>query len=311
MRAYPAREEVMTELVQRVLAGAAILSLTAATALAGHRHRNHNVSTDADDPASCADIHVSFDDREAVTAEEHVTIPASAHPMRFEAAENSGVYVREGNRADFEVVLCKAAPTNEALSQIAMTRSGDEVSAKGPSDEEWTAHLIVTAPRGASLDVTASNGPIGLVGLSGRVQARTQNGPITARAATGQLDLEAENGPISFEGEKGNSKLRTQNGPIGVTLGGRSWDGEGLDARAVNGPVSLAIPEGYASAAVVESAGRSPFQCRGSACGAARKTWDDDGRRIEVGQGPVQVHLATVNGPVSVRTGGSADDDEN
>ena len=301
----------MTELFQRVLAGAAVLSLTAATALAGHRHnRNHNVTTNTDEPASCADIHVSFDDRDAVYAEERAAIPASGRPLRVEAAENSGVFVREADRADFDVVLCKAAPTDEALSQIALTRSGDQVSAKGPSDEEWTGHLIVTAPRGASLDVSASNGPITLLGLSGRVQARTQNGPISARATTGQLDLEAENGPISFEGEKGTSKLRTQNGPIGVTLGGHSWEGEGLDARAVNGPVSLAIPEGYASAAVVESAGRSPFQCRGSACGAARKTWDDDGRRIEVGEGPVLVRLATVNGPVSVRTGGKAEDDE-
>jgi hypothetical protein len=301
----------MTDLVQRVLAGAAVLSLTAATALAGHRHnRNHNTTINADEPASCADIDVTFDGRDAVRAEERATIPASSRPLRVEAAENSGVFVREADRRDFEVVLCKAAPTNEALAAISLTHSGDRVSATGPADEEWTGHLLVTAPRGASLEVSASNGPIGLLGLSGRVQARTQNGPISARAATGELDLQAVNGPISFEGEKGRSTLRTQNGPIGVTLGGRSWDGEGLDARAVNGPVSLAIPEGYGSAALVESSGRSPFRCRGSACDAARKTWDDEGQRIEVGDGPVLVHVATVNGPVSVRTGGKADEDD-
>ena len=299
----------MTELFQRVLAGAAILSLTVATALAGHRHnRNHNVSVDADEPASCADIEVTFDDRDALRAEERAAISTKG-TLRVEAAESSGVFVREADRADFEVVLCKAAPSAESLAAISLTRSGDRVSATGPADEEWTGYLLVTAPRGASLDVSASNGPIGLLGLSGRVEARTQNGPISARHATGELELEAQNGPISFEGEKGRSTLRTQNGPIGVTLGGRSWDGEGLDARAVNGPVSLAIPAGYGSSALVESSGRSPFRCRGSACGAARKTWDDEGQRMEVGEGPVLVHVATVNGPVSVRTGGTADED--
>ena len=75
--------------------------------------------------------------------------------------------------------------------------------------------------------------------------------------------------------------------------------------------MSLSIPSGYGSAAVVESAGRSPFQCRGEGCGSARKTWDDDSsRRLEVGEGPVLVRVATVNGPVSVRTGTAADEDE-
>jgi hypothetical protein len=37
-----------------------------------------------------------------------------------------------------------------------------------------------------------------------------------------------------------------------------------------------------------------------------RRTWDDDGKKIELGDGPVLVRLATENGPVSVRTGGSA-----
>jgi DUF4097 and DUF4098 domain-containing protein YvlB len=291
----------------RLFLCAAALSLAAGTASAGHRHRN--VSTDHDEPKSCADIHVIFDDRDAVRAEERATIPAGG-TVRFEAAENSGITVREDARSDFEVVLCKAAPTEEALPRISLATSAGKVSVNGPSDEDWTGHLIVTAPRGASIEAFASNGPIALIGLSGRVTARSENGPISARRSTGELDLEAENGPIAFHGESGHSKLRTQNGPIGVTLQGRAWEGEGLDARAVNGPVSLSIPPGYASAAVVESAGRSPFQCRGEACGAARKTWDDDGRRIEVGEGPVLVRVATVNGPVSVKTGGGRDDDE-
>jgi hypothetical protein len=284
----------------RLLLCVAALSLAAGTASAGHRHRN--VSSNHDEPRTCADIHVDFDDRPAVRAEERATIAAGG-ALRFEAAENSGVTVRESERSDFEVVLCKAAPTEDGLTGISLAQSGGTVSVNGPRDEDWAGHLLVTAPRGASLEVFASNGPVDLIGLSGRVTARTENGPISSRGSSGELDLEAENGPISFLGESGRSKLRTQNGPIGVTLEGRAWQGEGLDARAVNGPVSVSIPPGYGSAAVVESAGRSPFTCRGAGCGSARKTWDDDGRRIEVGEGPVLVRVATVNGPVSVRTG--------
>jgi hypothetical protein len=293
----------------RLFLAIAAFSLIAETAWAGQRHRHRNVSIDHDDPESCADIRVNFDDEPAYRAEETVSMPAGG-TLRLEAAENSGIYVRESARADFEVVLCKAAAQESRLAEIALSRSGDRVSVTGPSRGEWAGFLIVTAPRGASLEIQASNGPIGLNGLSGKVSARTENGPISASRSTGELDLEAQNGPIEFQGESGSSRLRTQNGPIGVRLEGRAWSGEGLDARAVNGPVSLSIPAGYASAAVVESAGRSPFQCRGDACASARKTWDDDARRIEVGDGPVLVRVATVNGPVSVRTGSGPEDDE-
>jgi hypothetical protein len=291
----------------RLLLCAAALALAAGAATAGHRHRN--VSIDHDEPRSCADIRVEFDDQPAFRAEERATIAAGG-TLRIEAAENSGIFVREADRSDFEIVLCKAAPAEAELAAIALSRSGGKVSVTGPPDGDWAGHLLVAAPRGASLELSASNGPIGLDGISGQVVARTENGPISAKGSTGDLDLEADNGPIEFAGDSGHSKLRTQNGPIGVRLEGRAWQGQGLDARAVNGPVSVSIPPGYGSAAVVESAGRSPFTCRGEACGSARKTWDDDGRRIEVGEGPVLVRVATVNGPVSVRTGKGDDADE-
>ena len=295
--------------IERILMGAAALILAAATAVAGRRGDHPRVFIDGDEPERCSDVRVTFEDEPAFRAEDRVTIPAGG-ALRLEAAENSGVYVREASRPDFEVVLCKAASTESGLSAIALSRSGDKVSVTGPTGGNWVGFLLVIAPRGASLEISAFNGPIGLHGLSGRVIARTENGPISASGSTGELDLEAENGPIHFEGDSGRSKLRTQNGPIGVRLDGRSWEGEGLDARAVNGPVSVWIPPGYGSAALVESAGRSPFSCRGSGCAAARKSWNDDGRRIEVGEGPVLVRVATVNGPVSIRTGSGAGGDE-
>lgn len=296
----------------RVLASAAVLALCASAATAGHRHRNVSVR-DGGNPTSCADVRVLFGDRPAARAEERLTVPVPAGgTLHVEAARNSGAHVREADRADFEIVACKAAPAADDLAAIALERSGDRVTVRGPADEDWVGYLLVVAPRGASLEVSAQNGPIGLAGLSGRVVANTRNGPISVRDSAGDLDLHAQNGPIEFEGAGGKLRMRTENGPIEVELSGDSWTGDGLDARAVNGPVSLAIPAGYRSGAVVESRGHSPFQCRGEACAGARRTWDDDHRRIELGEGPALVRLSTENGPVSVRSGSGADhgDDE-
>lgn len=303
----------MTTRWRRVLASAAVLALCAPAARAGHRHRSISVR-DGENPSSCSDIRVLFADRVAARAEERMTVPVPAGgSLRVQAARNSGAHVREGDRADFEIVACKAAPSADALSAIALERSGDSVTVRGPADEDWVGYLLVVAPRGASLEISAENGPIGLSGLSGRVVASTHNGPISVHDSAGDLDLHAQNGPIAFEGAGGKLRMRTENGPIEVELSGDAWTGDGLDARAVNGPVSLAIPAGYRSGAVVESRGHSPFQCRGEACAAARRTWDDDHRRIELGDGPALVRLSTENGPVSVRSGsgaGQADADE-
>jgi hypothetical protein len=43
------------------------------------------------------------------------------------------------------------------------------------------------------------------------------------------------------------------------------------------------------------------MSCQASICDKARKTWDDEHRRIEYGPAPAVIHLSTVNGPVSVK----------
>jgi hypothetical protein len=79
------------------------------------------------------------------------------------------------------------------------------------------------------------------------------------------------------------------------------WNGTGLSADAQNGPLTLTVPKGYQSSFVVESRNYSPVSCKASICENARKTWDDNNRRIEYGSMPAMIRLSTVNGPVSVR----------
>jgi hypothetical protein len=283
------------------------LPLAAQNVLAGSGRHDMNVSSHFEAAARCSDLEVTIEGRPAARDEQALALsPAKGSPLRVQAPRNSGVHILASDPRDVLVMACKAAGSAEELDQIHVTFENNLLTAVGPVDESWVAYLLIEAPRGAALSVEAHNGPISLRGLSGKVAARSQNGPISIKDCPGTLDAEAQNGPISVAGSGGDMRVRTQNGPISVKLSGNAWDGPGLDARAVNGPISLKIPDGYRSGAVVESAGRSPFRCKGVACGRARQSWDDDGNRMELGSGALVVRLATTNGPVSV---GSADTD--
>jgi hypothetical protein len=287
-----------------------VLLLGASTLSAGHRGVNVSIH-EGDDPVRCDQISVLIGDRPAQRGEESLAIAADAgHPLRVEVPVHSGVRVREERRADFEILLCKAAPTAQALGSITLSRTGGAVTVVGPAGEDWVGYLLIAAPRGAAMDLSATNGPIGLAGLSGSVSVRSQNGPISVRDCSGDIDAQAQNGPIEVSGGGGRQRLHTQNGPISVSLSGSAWDGAGLEASAVNGPLALVIPPGYRSGAVVESLGHSPFHCRGDACAGARRSWDDRTKRLEFGEGPTLVRLSTENGPVSVSSDANRDEDE-
>jgi hypothetical protein len=290
---------------------ALVLFLGASVLSAGHRGVNVSID-DGREPARCEDIAIFIDETPAARAQERIRIAQRpAGPLRVRVPNRSGMRVVGSDRGDFEVQICKAAGSEGDLPRIAVTQSAEELSVRGPAGETWVAYLLIEAPRGASMSLEAENAPIRLRGLSGRVAARSVNGPISIENCTGEIDAEAENGPIHLSGGAGRLHLKTDNGPIGVSLSGSTWSGEGLEARAVNGPLHLVIPAGYRSGAVVESRGYSPFQCRGEACSGARRSWDDSHRRLEIGEGPTLVRLSTENGPVSVSAGGrDGDGDE-
>src|SRR5262249_26149840 len=132
-----------------------------------------------------------------------------------------------------------------------------------------------------------------------RVLVNGRKGVWSREDCYGEEDISVENGPMSFTGKSGKLRLHTQNGPITVKLG-ENWDGSELVADAVNGPVTLRVPSGFHSSFLVESNGNGPVSCRASICADARKTWDDDHKRIEYGNGSPVIRLSTENGPVSV-----------
>ena len=286
------------------------------TAAASHHH-GMSVSGGRHHPITdCSDLHITFDDREAVVRGETRTLTKAEAPvLKVHPHTNGGTQVVGWDQANYSVTACKAvAPGSDAervLSQITMSIDGGKVSTKGPSDDdEWTVYLLIHAPKSANVDLDTNNGPISLYDVEGKLTAHAHNGPISLRNFSGDADVSAQNGPISVEGSSGNVRIRTENGPITVDLQGTSWNGAGLSADAQNGPVTLRVPSGYQSGFVVESSNHSPMSCRGSVCENARRTWDEDHRRIEYGATPAVLHFSTVNGPISVRDSRDDGDDK-
>jgi hypothetical protein len=255
--------------------------------------------------ADCSDLHIRMnDERPTIEAEERTVTKAEAGVLRVKEVENGGVQVQGWDKDVYSVTACKAAVGGDAaglLAQIKLAVQGGEVSVSGPhgARDEWTVFLLIRTPRSADIDVTTHNGPVSFYSVDGKIATRATNGPISMKDCSGEANISAENGPISFSGTSGKLRLHTQNGPITVSLGS-TWDGSELVADAVNGPLTLRVPSGFRSSFVVESNGHSPVSCHASVCSDARKTWDDEHRRIEYGSGSPVIRLSTENGPISV-----------
>ena len=269
--------------------------------------RSHGRSTHwSDDPATdCSDLDIRLnDERPTIQSEERTLTRAEAPVLRVHEVQNGGVQVHGWEKDTYSVTACKAAVGGDAqrlLSQIKLSVQGGEVSVSAPSGEhnDWTVFLLIRTPRSADVEVTTHNGPVSFYSVDGKLTTRATNGPISMKDCSGEADISAENGPISFSGTSGKLRLHTQNGPITVSLGA-NWDGSELVADAVNGPLTLRVPSGFRSSFLVESNGHSPMSCHASICSDARKTWDDDHRRIEYGSGSPVIRLSTENGPISV-----------
>jgi hypothetical protein len=261
-----------------------------------------SVNVRDDEVAGCQDLEVRSDEDEIARDEEQFTIPVGS-PVRLTPSQNGGVWIIGSTGGDVEVHACKIAAgstgerAQQLLGQIRLQNQGGTISAEGAGARRYV-YFIVRAPRGANVGAESSNGPITVRDAEGTFTLSAQNGPIGLGGVRGTIDARTQNGPISVKGSAGDFKLRAQNGPLTVKLDGVEWSGPGLVGETRNGPLSLTVPPGYRSGVLVEADGHSPIRCSG--CSDAKKTWDDEGRKIEFGAEPYRIHLSTSNGPVSV-----------
>jgi hypothetical protein len=285
----------------------------AVTVLPASAAQRHHTTSSHDDATGCDKNNMTFDDLQTFVAQEDFAVPMSAAPFRVTAAHNGGISLLQGTGNEYQVTVCKyvgasdKAAADQVLGQIGADRSSDKLLVHGPNSKEdrWSAMLIIRVPQGANLSAEAHNGPLSAKNISGIFELRSTNGPISVDGVTGKVNASAQNGPISFSGNGGDLNLKTQNGPISINLEKQNWDNGTLEAHAENGPVSIGIPRGYQSGVVVTSTGHAPMSCSADVCSQARKTWDDDEKRIEFGSSNPVIHISTVNGPVSVGAEGS------
>ena len=252
--------------------------------------------------ADCSRNHSIWTGYETAYAVRRLSVPAAGR-LDVRPPSNGGARIERGGGREYSITACIAASgstfaeAQQRADEVRFVVSGRRISADGPSSGNWNVQFVVQAPDNVDISVETSNGPIGIDGVSGRIDARAANGPIGIDDASGDITARAQNGPISVRGRRGRFDVETANGPISVELSGSRWDGR-LDARAHNGPLSVRVPRGYQSGVEVSSSRHSPWNCRADAC--RDRDIDDGARIVRLGTGQTTVTISTVNGPVTI-----------
>lgn len=273
--------------------------------------RNAEVSIDSSgSEQGCAGLRVRFDGETAVKAEQSLSVPGGT-PLRLHAPDSSALRVTGWDRTDFEITACKAARDAATSSRISVSAPKGVVSVSGVVEDEAVVFLRKGA-EGRGSRPRGRDGPMTLRDLDGTVTARLENGPLSLSGVHGAVDVEATNGPVSFKDGSGDWTVRVTSGPLSAHFAGTRWEGKGLVAETVNGPLTVSLDPRFASGLRVSAASHTPFRCRAAACSGARRTFggeDGDGdRSVEIGAGEPVVRLSTVNGPVTIADDASGAD---
>ena len=138
----------------------------------------------------------------------------------------------------------------------------------------------VRAPKNATIEVSATNGPIELTALAGKVAAHTTNGGVSGKGLAGGVDASATNGGVNIDmASLGSDRvvLRTTNGGVVLTLPETAK----ADIRASCTDGSISVTGG---SIVVSEQSRRRFEGR-------------------LNGGGTSVDLQTTNGGIRVRSG--------
>jgi DUF4097 and DUF4098 domain-containing protein YvlB len=216
---------------------------------------------------------------------------ATGGQLRIDVRPNGGAQVTgwdqsavEGS-ARIQVQADNEAEARGIASRVIIDAGSGAIKASGPvasQGRSWSVSFVLSVPRHTDLEIEAVNGPVAITDIRGQIKATTTNGPMSL------TDL------------GGSVHARTINGPLKIALAGSSWDGEGLDAETRNGPVSIAVPDGY-SAQLEASTVNGPFRL---GIPVTMQGEIPSGRvrsiKAPIGGGGAPVRAVTTNGPVSV-----------
>lgn len=205
--------------------------------------------------------------------------------------KNGGVIVKGWLRNDVSIrsrVETWAPSVGEASALAGLVRvdaSAGQVKASGPEsrpDSSWSVSYEIFVPQMTDLNISAFNGGISLSDIRGHIDSLTRNGGVQLTRVAGDVSA------------------KTQNGGIQVELTGRTWDGVQLDARTINGGVTIAMPESYSAriqTGTVNGGVDSDLRVPVTVQGRVRPQNLD----FNVGSGGPLIHVSTTNGGVRLR----------
>lgn len=186
-------------------------------------------------------------------------------------------------RARVDANASSESAAKAMADQVKIDISGGRIRVSGPRRRDntpWAVTFVIHVPVRTDVAVTTENGPVDVDGVSG------------------EIHLSATNGPVSLFRLGGNVVARAGNGPLTVDLEGRTWSGKGLDAETTNGPVMLAIPEGY-SAQLETGTINGPLSVEVPMTVTLGR--NGNGRlNATLGKGGPPVRVVTTNGPATI-----------
>ncbi|HEU4523342.1 MAG TPA: hypothetical protein VFT12_15135, partial [Thermoanaerobaculia bacterium] len=173
---------------------AGALLLLSVSVFAGRHGDGMNISfSDDGDFNDCGALSVRFSGERAPVVSEEIPFHGSRLAVRTE--KNGGIRVIGSRGNSYGVTVCKAAAPGVDAGAVRAVLAGNELTATGPEGDRWVAYFIVRAPRGASLDLHALNGPISISDFHGTVDAEAVNGPVSVKESSGTINAETTNGP--------------------------------------------------------------------------------------------------------------------
>jgi DUF4097 and DUF4098 domain-containing protein YvlB len=302
-----------------MLAAVAVLISNLRAVASAHTH-GHNVSfsTHHSTSSNCQD-HFTLDSDEfpgTIYEEEARTLPNQ--PFDISAEQNGSIQVMQWDKPEIGIKLCKAGAgensglIRQMLAQEKLNISGNRITVDSPerNDDFVTGTLLlIQAPAGATMTMSAHNGGISLYKVSGNYTLHTQNGGVSLDRASGKLDVEAMNGGVSIKDTSGDVNVNVQNGGISLSLP-ETWQGKGLQAHAQNGGMVVKVPATFNSSLEVETSNHTTIICKGGACDRGQRTWNDNGRVFRIGPEPALIRASTVNGGVVIKDLNPRDDDD-
>lgn len=173
------------------------------------------------------------------------------------------------------------------LEDVTISESGSEQNYTFTLEADGGAYAAVdvsgTVPRGTTLDVEQSSGPVTVAGVTGPVTVGHEHGPVTVRGAAASVEVE------------------TKNGDVTVTFQSVPSDAE-IVLRTKNGDVTLRLPP---DASVQISAETSAGNIRTQGLALTNQEFmprDAGGEyAARLGQGDAAVNLHTENGSVHIQ----------